>query len=293
MSPAMSETDYAVLRTLSVEEVRGIIRSGAYQGHTAGLAAGRLQANVVILPESFAVDFMRFCQRNAKSCPLVGVSDRASPIMHTLGDIDIRTDVPAYTIYRDGVAAETVSDIVDLWHENLVAFALGCSFTFENALMAEGIRLQHIERNVTVPMYRTELPAVPAGPFGGGLVVSMRPIRLGDVDRAVEISALYPHAHGAPIHVGDPAAIGITDLDSPDWGEPCRVDDDEVPVFWGCGVTPQNAVLQARPPICITHTPGCMLITDVDEMRQVPVIGDAGMPTSSNRMTQTKKENTQ
>lgn len=273
MTISSTQADYAALRTLDVHDVRRIVRSGAYQGHTAGLAAGRLQANVVILPETFAVDFMRFCQRNAKSCPLVGVSDTASPMMHTLGDIDIRTDVPAYTIYRDGQAAGTATDILDLWRDDLVAFALGCSFTFERALIDEGIPLQHIDRNITVPMYRTTVPAVPAGPFGGGLVVSMRPIRTSDIDRAVEISARYPHAHGAPIHIGDPEAIGIADLDQPDWGDACSFAEDEVPVFWGCGVTPQNAVLRARPELCITHTPGCMLITDVDELAQVPVIG--------------------
>lgn len=275
MTHAATAPDYAALRSLDATSLRAIIRSGAYEGHTAGLAAGHLQANVVVLPESHAIDFMRFCQRNAKSCPLVGVSDRANPAMRTLGNIDIRTDVPSYTIYRDGTPAGTTTDIRDLWQDDLVAFALGCSFTFENALMREGIRLQHIDRNVTVPMYRTSIPAVPAGPFGGGLVVSMRPIRVADVDRAIAISAQYPHAHGSPIHVGDPLAIGIADLDAPDWGVVCHVGDDEVPVFWGCGVTPQNAVLQARPPLCITHTPGCMLITDVSEHELVPVIGSA------------------
>jgi uncharacterized protein YcsI (UPF0317 family) len=276
MTVSTSNTDYVAMRGLDVHDIRNIIRSGAYQGHTAGLAAGRLQANVVILPESQAVDFMRFCQRNAKSCPLVGVSDTASPMMHTLGrDIDIRTDIPSYTIYRDGEPAGAASDISDLWRDDMVAFALGCSFTFDCALMADGISLQHIERNITVPMYRTMLPAVAAGPFGGGLVVSMRPIRRADVDRAVEISGHYPQAHGSPIHIGDPGEIGIDDLDSPDWGEPCTFSSDEIPVFWGCGVTPQNAVLRARPALCITHTPGCMLITDVDEHQQVPVIDPA------------------
>lgn len=272
MSQPLQPDQYSQMRTMETGAVRGLIRSGAYAGHTAGLAAGKLQANVVILPDTYAVDFLRFCQRNAKACPLVGVSDRASPMMHTLGpDIDIRTDVPSYRVYRDGLAAETVTDIRDLWRDDLVAFALGCSFTFEQALMRDGIRLHHIDRNFTVSMYRTSIPAVPAAPFRGGVVVSMRPINKDEVERATAISARYPIAHGGPLHVGDPAAIGITDLDQPDWGDACPVADDEVPVFWACGVTPQNAVLNAKPDLCITHTPGCMLITDVDENQEVPV----------------------
>ena len=277
MSHPLQQSAYTHLRRLDTNAVRGIIRTGDYSGHTAGLAAGHLQANVVILPEEHAVDFMRFCQRNAKACPLVGVSDRASPMMHTLGaDIDIRTDVPSYRVYRNGTVDQEVTDISDLWRDDLVAFALGCSFTFERALMADGIRLHHIERNFTVPMYRTSLPTEPAGPFSGGVVVSMRPIARSDVQRATEISARYPFAHGAPVHVGDPEAIGIHALDRPDWGDPNPVGDDEVPVFWACGVTPQNAVLNAKPDICITHTPGCMLITDVDESLEVPVYRGAG-----------------
>ncbi|WP_136657113.1 putative hydro-lyase [Nitratireductor sp. XY-223] len=264
--------NYDELRNLPTASLREIIRSGLYSGHTAGLAPGRLQANIVILPEDFAVDFLRFCQRNAKACPLVGVSDRANPMMHTLGaEIDIRTDVPSYRIYRDGTAQEEVSDIREYWRDDLVAFALGCSFTFERALMADGIRLQHIEKNITVPMYRTSIPTEPAGPFSGGVVVSMRPIKRDDVERAAAISARYPFAHGGPLHVGPAEAIGIDALDRPDWGEACTIGDDEVPVFWACGVTPQNAVLNARPQICITHKPGCMLITDIDESQEVPV----------------------
>ncbi|MCP5002079.1 MAG: putative hydro-lyase [Hyphomicrobiales bacterium] len=277
MSQAQHQSHYTQLRALQTEAVRDIVRAGDYSGHTTGLAAGRLQANVVILPEDHAVDFLRFCQRNAKACPLVGVSDRASPMMHTLGaDIDIRTDVPSYRIYRNGVVEQEVTDISDLWRDDLVAFALGCSFTFERALMADGIRLHHIERNFTIPMYRTSVPTEPAGPFNGGVVVSMRPIARADVDRTREISARYPFAHGAPIHLGEPHAIGIASLDEPDWGDACAVGDDEVPVFWACGVTPQNAVLNAKPDICITHTPGCMLVTDIDENQEVPVYAGTG-----------------
>ncbi|WP_419912401.1 putative hydro-lyase [Hoeflea sp.] len=268
--------NYSELRNLPTASVREIVRAGHYTGHTAGLAPGRLQANIVILPETYAVDFMRFCQRNAKACPLVGVSDRASPMMHTLGaDIDIRTDVPSYRIYLDGEAREDVSDIRSHWRDDLVAFALGCSFTFERALLADGISLRHIEQNFTVPMYRTTIPTEPAGPFSGGVVVSMRPIKESDVERVTAISSRYPFAHGGPLHVGKPGAIGIETLDRPDWGDACSIGADEVPVFWACGVTPQNAVLNARPDICITHKPGCMLVTDVDESQEVPVFRPA------------------
>jgi len=269
---AARELFHAGLRTADMHEVRTAIRSGRYQGHTAGLADGRLQCNIAILPETLALDFLRFCQRNPKSCPLAGISDTGNPIMRTLGrQIDIRTDVPLYNIYRDGVRAVQVSDIVDLWTDDLVAFALGCSFTFERALREAGIPVRHVERNTTVSMYKTAIQTAPAGPFGGGMVVTMRPIQEADVDQAVEISRRYPLAHGGPVHIGDPSAIGIKDLAKPDWGDPTPVADGETPVFWGCGVTPQNAIMRARLPFCITHAPGSMLITDVDEYAEFPI----------------------
>ncbi len=260
------------LRRLDVGGLRALIRAGEYHGHTAGLASGRLQTNLAIMPERDALDFMRFCQRNPKPCPLVGVTDTGDPRMRTLGDIDIRTDVPAYNVYRDGELADTVYDLNELWRGDFVAFALGCSFTFEHALMAAGIRLHHIERDETVAMYRTRLETVPAGPFRGGTVVSMRPIAREHVGLATEISRRYPLAHGAPVHIGDPAEIGIASLASPDWGDPPVVGEDEVPMFWACGVTPQNAIRHARLPLCITHQPGRMLVTDVAEDAEVPVI---------------------
>ena len=265
--------DYRDLRRADVATVRGAIRRGDYDGHTAGLAPGRLQCNLVILPERYAIDFMHFCQRNPKPCPLVGVSETGEAMMHTLGaDIDIRTDVPGYNVYRDGELVEQPADIARHWRDDLIAFALGCSFTFERALLQDGIPLRHIERNLTVPMYRTNLPAAPAGPFGGGLVVSMRAIAENEVAKAGEISARYPLAHGAPVHAGRPAAIGIQDIERPDWGDASEILPGETPVFWACGVTPQNAVIAAGLPFCITHTPGKMLITDVDEFAEVPVI---------------------
>ena len=267
-----STEHYHRLRTATSRELRMAIRGGQYQGHTAGLASGRLQANIVILPESHALDFMRFCQRNPKPCPLVGVSETGNPVMHTLGhDIDIRTDVPAYNIYREGALSESCLSIESLWQTDHVAFALGCSFTFENALTKAGIKMWHIEHNKTVPMYRSSIETCAAGPFGGDMVVTMRAIDKHRVDEAVAISRQFPLAHGAPVHVGDPATIGLLDLSSPDWGDVPPTLEDKVPVFWACGVTPQHAIMQAKLPLCVSHKPGHMLVTDIDDQAEVPI----------------------
>jgi len=266
-------TDFESLRQADLPALRAAIRAGQYTGHTAGLGRGYLQANVVILPATLALDFMRFCQRNPKPCPLVGVSDTGDPMMHTLGrDIDIRSDVPAYNIYRHGRLERSAPDIADLWTGDMVAFALGCSFTFEHALMQAGLPLWHVENDTTVPMFRTDIACVSAGPFSARMVVSMRAIDGRRVDEAVALSRRYPLAHGAPVHVGDPAEIGIHDLTRPDWGDPAPVGADQVPVFWACGVTPQVAIEAAAPLLCITHKPGHMLITDIPETAEVPVL---------------------
>lgn len=261
---AATATTHDQLASLDSAGVRRAIRSGAYAGHTAGLAAGKLQANIAILPESLAADFTEFCLNNPKPCPLVGVTAPGDPHWTALGDIDIRTDVPAYYFYKNGEQAASTTDISDFWQDDLVAFALGCSFTFENALIEAGIPVNHIAADRTVPMYRTSVETRAAGPFGGGTVVSMRYIPADRVDEAIEISSAFPWAHGGPLHVGDPAQIGIRDIQRPDWGDP-PCGPEGVPVFWACGVTPQNALTVARPDFCITHKPGCMLITDVNE----------------------------
>ncbi len=266
-------TRHADLRGRPLPEVRAAIRAGAYTRHTAGLADGHLQVNLAIFTADLALDFFRYCQRNPRPCPLVGVTDTGDPILRTLGsDLDVRTDAPGYAIYRDGVRTGTAPDIADLWRADHVAFAIGCSFTFERALIEAGIPVRHIERDATVPMFRTSLQTVPAGPFRGGMVMSMRPIPEADVARTVEICRHYPLAHGAPVHVGDPAAIGIADLDAPDWGDAMPVAPGEVPVFWACGVTPQNAAREARPALFISHDPGAMLITDVGERADPPIL---------------------
>lgn len=268
----MAQTTFNTGLSQTAAEVRRNIRSGAHQGHTAGFAPGNLQCNIAILPERFALDFLRLCQRNPKPCPVVGVSDTGDPFLPTLGaDIDIRTDVPRYRIFRDGMFSEETDEIAALWQDDFVTIALGCSFTFENALLRAGIPVRHIEAGHNVSMYRTNLSLVPAGPFSGEMVVSMRPLPTALVERASEICVRFPQAHGAPIAIGDPAAIGISDLSKPDFGDPVEIRKDEVPVFWACGVTPQNILLSAGVPICITHAPGCMLVSDVAEDAETPI----------------------
>lgn len=259
----LASAEHSDLVNQSVDQVRAAIRSGAYGGQTAGLATGKLQANLVILPETHAAHFEKFCHLNPKPCPLVGKTDVGNPLWKPLGDIDIRTDVPRYNIYKNGILDHSVTDITDLWEADWVAFALGCSFTFEAALLRAGIPVAHIKANRTVPMYRTNIETKPAGPFNGGMVVSMRLVAEHQIELAQETSAKFPWAHGGPVHVGDPAEIGIADLSSPDWGDPPL--GDGLPVFWACGVTPQNALANAKLPIVVTHTPGHMLITDIED----------------------------
>jgi len=252
------------LKNCSPAEIRSTIRRGDYCGQTSGLGLGYLQGNVAIVPSENALDFFRFCQRNPKPCPLVGVTDGGSSLLNDLGkDVDIRSDVPAYNIYRNGDLVETTTDISNIWTNDLVAFVLGCSFSFEEALISEGISLRHMEESKTVPMYRTNIATAAAGPFTGPLVVSMRPMSQVDAIRAVNITSRFPQAHGSPVHVGDPATIGISDIDTPDWGDATEIKPGEVPVFWACGVTPQAAIRSAKLPIFISHAPGHMLITDI------------------------------
>jgi len=270
--PITVTTDHQRLRRAGLPQLRAEIRAGAYRSHTAGLGAGHLQTNIAIMPEAFALDFMRFCQRNPKPCPLVAVSDTGNPDLFTLGEnIDIRTDVPAYNIYRDGRLQGSATDITDIWTDDMVAFALGCSFTFERALQEAGIAQWHIDNDTTVPMFRSNIRTVPAGPFSGPMVVSMRAIDAGRVGQVTEICRRFPLAHGAPVHCGDPAEIGIADLSRPDWGDPAPVGAGQVPVFWACGVTPQVAIERAGIPLCITHKPGHMLIADIAEDAEVPI----------------------
>ncbi|NNM74033.1 putative hydro-lyase [Enterovirga aerilata] len=249
-------------------EVRHAARAGRLRGQTSGLAPGFVQANLAILPSDVAADFLRFCQRNPKPCPLIGMSEPGDPMLPDLGaDLDIRTDVPRYRVWRDGELAEEVDDIRDLWRDDLTAFLIGCSFSFEEALLADDVPVRHIAEGRNVPMYRTTIPTAPAGPFHGPLVVSMRPLKAADAIRAVQITSRLPAVHGAPVHLGDPSLIGIRDITAPDYGEAVRVEPDELPVFWACGVTPQSVIAAAKPPFAITHAPGCMLVTDLKNTR--------------------------
>jgi uncharacterized protein YcsI (UPF0317 family) len=243
-------------------EARSVIRSGAYTGHTAGIAAEYVQGNLCILPKDYAMEFAAFCQRNPKPCPVIGMGAPGDPSLPDLGDIDIRTDVPRYRVFKDGTVIDEPADIRKYWTDDLVAFVIGCSFSFELPMLQEGIRLQHVDRDTTVPMYRSSVDCVPAGRYKGKMVVSMRPLAPADAIRAVQITSRYPAVHGAPVHLGLPEAIGIADLMRPDFGDPPQIGEGQLPVFWACGVTPQVAVEAARPPLCITHKPGAMLITD-------------------------------
>jgi uncharacterized protein YcsI (UPF0317 family) len=232
-------------------------------GPTAHLAPGRVQANLAILPAGLANDFLRFCTRNPRPCPLVAVSEPGDPRLPALGaDLDVRTDVPRYRVWRHGEIVEEPLDVTHVWRDDLVTFAIGCSFSFEEALMAAGIEVRHVACGTNVPMYRTNIDTVPAGPFAGPMVVSMRPMKAADAIRAIQITTRFPSVHGAPVHLGDPAEIGIADLSRPDYGDPVEIRKGELPVFWACGVTPQSVIVRARPEFCITHAPGHMLVTD-------------------------------
>ena len=245
-------------------KVRLTIRAGKHRGHTAGLAPSNVQGNLCILPADYATEFAAFCQRNPKPCPLIGMSAPGDPRIPTLArDLDIRTDVPRYRVFRQGELADEPYDITDLWRDDLVTFVLGCSFSFEEALLDAGIPLHHIERRENVAMYKSNIDTVPAGRFSGKMVVSMRPMSPANAIRAVQITSRFPNVHGAPVHLGLPELIGIADLEQPFAGSRPHMQDNEIPVFWACGVTPQVAVEQARPPLCITHSPGCMVITDL------------------------------
>jgi uncharacterized protein YcsI (UPF0317 family) len=250
--------------TLASSLARQQIRAGIWTKHTSGLAHSHVQANLVILPKQQADDFLLFCQRNPKPCPLLAVSEPGDFRLATLGaDLDVRTDVPRYRVWSDGNLVAEPSEIKSVWRDDLVTFAIGCSFSFEQALLDSGVPLRHVAQGKNVAMYRSNIATQAAGSFHGPLVVSMRPMKAADAIRAVQITSRFPTVHGAPIHLGDPALIGIADLQKPDYGDAVEVMPDELPVFWACGVTPQAAIVQARPAFCITHAPGFMLITDL------------------------------
>jgi len=247
--------------TLSPANARAMFRSGLAVP-TAGWSRGYAQANLMIVPRELAFDVLLFAQRNPKPCPILGVLDAGEVTGPLLVGGDIRTDVPRYTVYLDGQKVAEPTDITEYWRNDLVTFIVGCSFTFESALREGGIPVAHIDQNVNVPMYKTNVRCDPAGSISGPLVVSMRPIPASRVADAVRITSRYPAVHGAPVHVGNPAELGIGDLGRPDFGDPVQIPQGHIPVFWACGVTPQAAVMESRPALAIGHAPGHMLITD-------------------------------
>jgi uncharacterized protein YcsI (UPF0317 family) len=242
---------------------RSLCRAGAYTDQTAGIAPGYVQANLMIVPRDVAFDFLLFCQRNPKPCPLVDVLEAGRFAPSIAPDADLRTDLPGYRVWRDGALVDEPTDITSLWRDDLVSFLIGCSFSFEAALIGGGIPLRHVDQRINVAMYRSSIACRTAGIFHGPMVVSMRPIRARDVARTVEICARYPDVHGAPVQVGDPAALGIADLSKPDYGDPVAIEPGELPVFWACGVTPQWVAQRSRLPLVITHAPGKMFVTDL------------------------------
>ena len=249
---------------LTAAAVRAACRAGTHTAPTPGFAPGFVQANLVVLPKEWAWDFLLFCQRNPKPCPLLDVTEPGDPEPKSAASgADLRTDLPAYRVWHDGELVAEPADLREQWRPDHVAFLIGCSFTFEAALLGAGLPVRHIEQGVNVPMFRTSVPCRPAGRFAGPLVVSMRPMTPAQAVAATRVCARFPLAHGAPVHFGDPAAIGIADINKPDYGDPVAVRPGEVPVFWACGVTPQAAVAHARPPVALTHKPGHMFLTDL------------------------------
>jgi uncharacterized protein YcsI (UPF0317 family) len=252
------------INQLLPKQIRSLIRKGRWSKPTAGLAMGYAQANLVILPGKYAFDFLLFCQRNPKPCPLLEVLESGVHRTSFLSsDADIRTDIPRYNIYRRGRLEDTVKEISDIWKSDFVTFLLGCSFSFEEALLRAKISVRHIEENKNVPMFISSIACKSAGVFHGPMVVTMRPIPSDKVSQAVQITSRYVSVHGAPVHIGDPLKIGIRDLKKPDFGDPVTIKKDEIPVFWACGVTPQAVMMKAKPDLCITHTPGHMFISDL------------------------------
>jgi uncharacterized protein YcsI (UPF0317 family) len=244
-------------------EVRRRARAGEMTGPTAGLALGYVQANLVAVPKEVAFDFLLFCQRNPRPCPLLDVTEPGHPQpSQAAPGADLRTDLPCYRVFKNGELTDEPTNLNSYWRDDLVAFLIGCSFTFESSLLEAGLPVRHLETGLNVPMYRTNIACRPAGIFHGPMVVSMRPMTPRQALEATRICSRFPRVHGAPVHFGNPSAIGISDLDRPDFGDRVQMQNGEVPVFWACGVTPQAVAMHAKPPLLITHKPGHMFVTD-------------------------------
>lgn len=252
------------MKELHPQQIRKLIREGKWKSHTAGSAPGYAQANLVIIPQGLAFDFLLFCQRNPKPCPVLEVTELGNPVLSWIAKgADVRTDIPRYCIYRKGKYVTEAENISEYWRKDLVAFLIGCSYTFESALINANIPVRHVQQDKNVPLYITNIPCRPAGVFFGPMVVSMRPIPQELVVRAVQITSRFPATHGAPIHIGNPEKIGIPDLKTVDWGDQPHVGKGDVPVFWACGVTAQAVAMEAKLELMITHSAGHMFISDV------------------------------
>ncbi|GGW69635.1 putative hydro-lyase [Alishewanella tabrizica] len=257
------------MQQLTPYHIRQQCRSGQFSQNTSGLAPGFVQANMAIIPAQYAADFLQFCHFNPKPCPLLGMAARpgARDMPALAADLDICTDLPRYRVFRHGALVDEVTDISPMWRDDLVTFLIGCSFSFEEALLADGLEIRNLTEQVNVPMYRTNLACQPAGVFSSNMVVSMRPMTPANAIRAIQICSRFPQVHGAPVHFGDPAAIGIHDIYTPDYGDAVSIKPGEVPVFWACGVTPQLAIANAKLDLCISHAPGHMLVTDLSNSK--------------------------
>ena len=250
--------------SLSPAEARRAIRNGEYAGQTSGLCPGFAQCNLAAMPAKYAEDFLRFAELNPRPCPVLEVSKPGARALERIAkDCDIARDIPKYRVYENGICTAELEDAAEIWKGDIVAFLIGCSFSFEAALLEAGLPVRHIEMGRNVPMFDTNIPCESAGPFFGNYVVSMRPMTPSQAKEAAEITAAFPRVHGAPLHMGDPSAIGIKDISRPEYGDPVDIRPGEEPVFWACGVTPQAVVMRAKLPFVITHSPGHMFITDV------------------------------
>ncbi len=248
----------------SPRDVRMTCRSGKHTSPTFGCAPGYLQANLVILPEKYAEDFKGFCLSNLKPCPLLEITKPGAFHLQDLAkDVDLRVDLPKYKVFQDGAVIEEPTEITKWWRDDLVTFLLGCSFSFEDEMIKAGFSVRHVEEDKNVPMYKTNIECLQHGMFVSNMVVSMRPLKPSSLAKVTDITSRYPFAHGVPVHHGDVEEIGIANISNPDFGDRVKIHPDEIPVFWACGVTPQLAIMQSKIEFAITHSPGCMFVSDI------------------------------
>ncbi len=250
-------------KKMTPKQLRDAIRRGQWRQPTSGAAGGYVQANLVMMPKEYAFPFLLFCVRNPKPCPILDVLEPGQISPNIAPGADIRTDIPKYRIYKNGELEKEVESVEGLFNEDTVSYLLGCSFSFEKALMDAGIPLRNVEEGKNVSMYVTNIQCASAGPFHAPLVVTMRPMTPAQAVRAAQITTRFHLTHGAPVHLGDPGSIGIKDLGSPDFGDPVTIRPGEIPVFWACGVTSTVAATSHPIPLVITHAPGHMFVSDL------------------------------